>query len=503
MVQSTAFYDILEVSVDATVSEIKKAYRNLALKYHPDKNNHSEDSKNKFQSICEAYEVLNNEEQRKLYDKYGTVDSSIIHQHQEQELRQTQQQQQQQQQQQPNFNSFPTNPFFNSSMGASAGDLFAQFFDNVNKVNSRFNPFDSSRGNGNVNSLFETNAIKRGPDIKHTLNCTLKDLYSGKKTKLRLDRTRLCTLCQGHSSLKRIICGTCNGSGNLSQTRSMGPMIQTFSQTCPDCGGGGSYVHQTDICGSCNGQGCIDERKIFDVEIQSGMINGQVMILPGESDEVVSTAYGKEKVIPGDIVLTINQIKDEIFQVINGCDLLINDYSINLLTALCGGSIYVNGHPNGNLIKVDIIPGEIIKPNSIKTLENFGMPIYRNILSEMNASGKGYTNNGNLYIKFQVEFPSHLEADTLLDLQNTLNNDKHIQDQLKKQEDDVAGYIDGCIEMEEHVFNNFGQEYNTVEDLFDRENVNNEYDDSFNGFDNIGNAADNNSKKRKFGESTN
>ncbi|EDO19472.1 hypothetical protein Kpol_1002p122 [Vanderwaltozyma polyspora DSM 70294] len=495
MVMSSELYDILNISSNADAKDIKKAYRVLALKYHPDKNNHSEESKVMFQKISEAYEVLIDVEKRKLYDQYGTVDESVIEQMKERKRKSEFMQQRQGMYPSDPFGN--VNPLFGSDLAASAGDLFAQFFGNSNKNSSRFNPFGNMKPNfSNFNNTFENTAsveLERGPDIKHTLRCSLKDLYYGKKTKLRLDRTRLCVLCMGQGSMKKSKCFTCNGLGSLTQTRRMGPMIQTFSQSCPDCQGSGMFVKRSDTCQSCSGNGYVEERKIFDVEIQPGMVNGQVIILPGEADEVVNTSFGKQKVIAGDIVLTINQLKDNNFEVINDCDLLLDNFSVNLSKALCGGTIFISNHPSGNLIKIDIIPGEILSPGVIKTVANLGMPKEEKRdpdVSIINIS------KGNLYVKFDIKFPTRLEEDTIAKLKAVLSEDRYAHAEMADEEAKDVSNLDDLVEIEEHVFNNFEPDYRTIEEL-----INNNSD----GFNSTSNDFDDKSgrdshKKRRFDE---
>lgn len=426
MVKDTRLYDVLNVSPDATSSEIRKAYRILALKHHPDKNNHSEESKTKFLEVCEAYETLENETKRSLYDEYGTTDESEIYQ--------------MQQQQNPLSSSF----FGSSSpMEMSAGDLFARFFDSPST-----HPFGGhTKG---------SSSLKRGPDIRHDLKCTLSELYEGKKTKLGLNRRRLCKKCQGLGGLKMRTCKACRGQGQQTQTRKMGPMVQTWTQTCADCNGSGSYMKDCDVCKECQGDGCVKERKIFDVEIKPGMYHGQTVVLAGEADEVIKTTYGNETVIPGHVIITINQVRDANFRRVNkhGCDLVMRNFKIPLVKSLCGGDIYVHGHPSGKLLKVAILPGELIKPNDFKSIEGMGMPRY-----DESGSTSGY---GNLYVQFQVDFPDALAPDTIQKLSAALLDDPVVKEKIATEDSEICNCLDDCVEMEDHVLSNFVPDFDEV-----------------------------------------
>ncbi|CAR27359.1 hypothetical protein ZYGR_0I06330 [Zygosaccharomyces rouxii] len=446
MARDTRLYDTLKVSPDATISEIKRAYKVMALKYHPDKNHHSEDAKNKFQEVCKAYEILADEDKRVMYDRYGTVDEYAL-------------QEQEESQGAPTTSS----SFFGSSM--SPGDLFAQFFDNF-PGHSSFgrSPFGSAFGGGSPfgggfpfgssfshhsgggRSSYGGGRPSRGPDIKHNLKCTLAELYDGKITKLGLNRRRMCQSCQGQGSLRRRTCKTCRGQGQQTETRRTGPMVQTWTQTCPDCNGLGTYTKQADVCHECRGESYIKERKIFDVEVSKGMCHGQTIVLPGEADELIKTSFGVEKVIPGDVVITIDQVKDSKFHRVNryGCDLVMGSCSIDLSTSLCGGDIYIDGHPSGKLLKVSIVPGELIGPNCLKSIEGMGMPKYGH------DGGKG-----NLYIQFQLEYPVGLEPDTIGRLQSVLLQDKYVQNQIQSQNAKVYQKLGDCAEVDEHVLSSF------------------------------------------------
>lgn len=468
MAKDNKLYSILGVSTEAALSDIRKAYRILALKHHPDKNHHSEESKARFLEVCNAYEILSDERKRKLYDEYGTVDEVAI-------------QQQQQQQQQHQYQT-SSSSFFKSAgpMGMSAGDMFAQFFDNV--TSTPMSGFGAKKNEMPTWSSAAPEAAprrNRGPDIKHSLKCTLSELYSGKKIKLGLNRRRICFACNGNGAMKKTTCTKCHGQGQISETRSLGPMVQTWTQTCPDCNGTGCFTKTSDICKDCQGEGCLKERKIFDVEVKPGMAHGQMIILPGEADEIITTSYGTEKVLPGDVVITINQVRDPKFQRCNtnGCDLLLKSCKIPLSTSLCGGDLYIDGHPSSKLLKISIIPGELIKPNCFKSVENMGMPKFnggKHPCGDLLTAG-----HGNLYIQFQVEFPKTLNADTVSRLLDVLQNDPNVKDQIASQDNTVNERLGDCVEVEDHVLSNFVPDFSDLKsmhnkDIFNDNESNNE-----------------------------
>ncbi|EJS41943.1 apj1p [Saccharomyces arboricola H-6] len=476
MQHNTSLYDSLNVTATASTSEIKKAYRNAALKYHPDKNNHTEESKRKFQEICQAYEILQDNHLRSLYDRYGTTDEVLIQeQHQQQAQTETETQHWQ-------ANVFsPTANFDTGGVSfpdLSPGDLFAQFFNSAgsassngfkSNVNFSFNgsstpnfPFGHGDGTNNLyfppskhSSNDEVNHLKRGPDIKHNLKCTLKELYMGKTAKLGLNRTRICQVCDGHGGLKKFSCETCKGQGVQTQTKYMGPLVQSWSQTCADCGGAGTFVKNKDICQQCQGLGFIKQRKILQVSVQPGACHNQLIVLTGEGDEVTSSKDGgHEKVIPGDVVITILRLKDPKFQVTDNCNLIYKKCKVDLMTSLCGGTVYIEGHPSGKLIKLEIIPGEVLKPGCFKTVEDMGMPKF------IDGVQQGF---GHLYVKFDVVYPERLEPENVVKLQKILANDKYVHAERSVMETtDADCYCDlerSYDNVEEHVLSSFEAPY--------------------------------------------
>ncbi|SCU85160.1 LAMI_0C10308g1_1 [Lachancea mirantina] len=432
-VKDTRLYDLLGVEPGASAQEIKRAYRSAALKHHPDKNGHSEESKLRFQQVCEAYEVLGDDNKRELYNRYGSVDAS-------QSLQETAAG--------PSFGPHFGAPFGSSFglSGMSAGDMFAQFFGGGSTTGGVFDDdfgffskASSSARKRDFGTRRNRGPTSHGPDIKHKLKCSLDELYKGKHAKLALNRTRLCATCKGSGGKRSAACETCSGTGVCTQSKRHGPMVQTWSSSCPTCSGSGVYMRQKDICADCEGQGCTQERKIFDVEVQAGMVHGQEIVLPGEADEVVKTAYGQEQVIPGDVIIKIQQSSDEVFKRFRESELVIENFKVDLKTSLCGGTVWIDGHPKGSVISIEILPGEIIKPGSVKCVETMGMP----------KIGGGF---GNLYIEFEVVYPDNLQKTTIDGLADLLDKEPSIKPMSSKKAF-VGETVEGKV-IEEHVLSN-------------------------------------------------
>eukprot|EP00871_Galdieria_phlegrea_P004163 jgi/Galph1/4748/GphlegSOOS_G3320.1 len=323
-VNNKKYYELLGVSPNATKEEIKKAYRKLAIKLHPDKGGDEE----KFKEVTRAFEVLSDDEKRKIYDQYG-----------EEGL---------------------TQQGMGSSM--SAEDIFEAFFGG--------GLFGRSRR--------KSSGPRKGEDVVHTLKVSLKDLYVGKTAKLAINRRRVCSECAGQGTENPVAitsCTVCNGRGIRVQIRQMGPgMIQQIQSSCPECDGTGQTIRESDKCHKCRGKKVVNERKILEVYVEPGMENGQKIVISGEADEEPGT-------IPGDVIVVIEEKPHEIFRR-NGIHLLMKK-EITLAEALCGTAFLIE-HLDGRRLYTKTEPGEVIQPGSLRTIINEGMPIYRNITQKGN-----------------------------------------------------------------------------------------------------------------------
>ncbi|KAI0792930.1 hypothetical protein C8Q75DRAFT_874784 [Abortiporus biennis] len=316
MVRETKFYDLLEVSPDASESDLKKAYRKKALRLHPDKGGDPE----LFKEVTHAYEVLSDPDKRSVYDARGEAGLS------------------------------------ESGMGGmDPQDLFSQLF-----------------GGG---GFFGGGGPSREPrarktkDLLHRVNVTLEDLYKGKTSKLALTRNVICAKCNGKGGKEGAVktCTNCSGRGVKVHLRQMGPMIQQIQQACEECSGTGEIINQKDKCKTCNGKKVVSEKKILEVHIDKGMKGGQQITFRGESDQ----APGVE---PGDVIIMIEEKPHERFKR-QDTDLFI-DQEIDLLTALGGGQFAIK-HLDDRALIVTVLPGEVIKNGDLKVIHGQGMPSQR------------------------------------------------------------------------------------------------------------------------------
>ncbi|KAG8449958.1 hypothetical protein GDO86_016588 [Hymenochirus boettgeri] len=316
MVKETGYYDLLGVRSSASCEEIKRAFRRLALKYHPDKNPNAGE---KFKQISKAYEVLSDLSKRKLYDHGG-----------EGALR---------------GNSTGGRRVFNSPV-----NLFNIFF-----------------GGGSNN---HRPADKRGKSVTYHLPVSFEDLYNGARRKLSLQKNVICVKCRGSGARPGSVtlCQKCHGSGM--EVHVLGPIpgiIGEIRTNCSQCNGRGEYIQSQDHCPACEGRTMTREQKILSVHIDKGMKNGQKLIFHEEGDQ----APGLH---PGDVIIILAQKPHPVFQR-RGHDLIMG-MEVDIADALCGCKQTVKTL-DGRTLLITSRTGEVIKPGDVKCIKGEGMPVYR------------------------------------------------------------------------------------------------------------------------------
>lgn len=297
MVKETAYYDLLGVKPNATADELKKSYRKLALKYHPDKNPDKE-SAEKFKNISHAYEVLSDAKKRELYDKGG-----------EQALKEG---------------------GLSESSFSSPMDIFEMFF-----------------GGGGAGRRRREN---KGKDVIHQMGVSLEDMYNGTTRKLALQKNVICDKCGGKGGKEGAVqrCNTCKGSGSQVILNQLGAgMYQQIHTTCRDCDGTGEKINPKDMCKTCQGRKIVQERKILEVHIDKGMEDGQKISFFGEGDQ----SPGLE---PGDIIIILEEREHTVFKR-RDMDLFMK-MEITLSEALCGFKRTIKTLDNRFLV-ISSLPG--------------------------------------------------------------------------------------------------------------------------------------------------
>ncbi|PIA16648.1 chaperone regulator [Coemansia reversa NRRL 1564] len=323
MVYETRLYDVLGVAPTASPTDLRKAYRKLALIHHPDKvqGGPTAESDAKFKEIGEAYEILSDEKKRQIYDARG-MDAA-------------------------KGNGGPGD--------VDAQDIFSQFF--------------GSGMFGNGGGRRQPSGPRRGRDMAHALKVSLEDLYKGKTSKLQVTKSVICSTCDDKGGKEGAVkqCSRCHGRGVETEIRQMGPMVQQIQHECRTCGGEGEEIDPRHKCKKCNGKKVVSERKQLEVNIDRGMKDGQKVVFQGEADQAPG-------IIPGDIVIVVQEKEHPRFK--RRGDDLHYEAEVDLLTALAGGNIHIQ-HLDDRVLNVSILPGEVIRPNEIKVIEGQGMPSYR------------------------------------------------------------------------------------------------------------------------------
>ncbi|XP_065014959.1 dnaJ protein homolog isoform X2 [Musa acuminata AAA Group] len=338
---STRYYEILGVSKNASQDDLKKAYRKAAIKNHPDKGGDPE----KFKELAQAYEVLSDPEKREIYDQYG-----------EDALKEGMR-----------GGGGGHNPF----------DIFESFFGG--------SPFGGGSSRGRRQ--------RRGEDAIHPLKVSLEDLYSGISKKLSLSQNVICQKCKGKGSKSgaSMSCSGCEGSGMKVTIRQLGPgMIQQMQHPCSECKGTGETINEKDRCPQCKGEKVIQEKKVLEVVVEKGMQNEQKITFPGEADEAPET-------VTGDIVFVLQQKDHPKFK--RKGDDLYYEHTLSLTEALCSFQ-FVLTHLDNRQLLIKSNPGEVVKPDQFKAINDEGMPMYQRPFMR-----------GKLYIHFTVDFPDLLTLD--------------------------------------------------------------------------------------------
>lgn len=301
------YYEILGVDRGATQEELKKAYRKIAIKYHPDKNPDDPSAEDKFKEAAEAYEVLNNPEKRQRYDRYGH--------------------------QGVNGGGF-------SGGGMSMEDIFSQFSDIFGGGGSPFDSFFGGGGGG------RSRGRRKGSNLRIKIKLTLEEVAQGVEKKIKVKRYVSCSTCGGNGSKNGTSLQTCSSCGGSGQVRKvvntmLGQMVS--ASTCPLCNGEGQIVSQN--CTSCQGEGRMLEEEIIPIKIPAGVSEGMQLSMSGKGN------VPKRGGIPGDLLIVVEEQEDDILK--RDGNNIIYDLYLNFADAALGTSIEVPTIDGKVKIKID------------------------------------------------------------------------------------------------------------------------------------------------------
>ena len=277
------FYEILGVQKNASDDEIKKSYRKLAMKYHPDRNKDDKESERKFKEVSAAYEILKDSEKRSAYDQYGH----------------------------DAFRQGGGGQGF-GDFGGGFSDIFEEFF------------------GGGFGGQSRQRGPQRGNDLRYNMSVSLQEAFNGKKSQIRIPSYDGCDLCSATGSADKSgpsTCSTCGGQGKVRSTQG----FFSIERPCPTCGGEGSSIKNP--CLKCSGTGQVKKQKTISVTIPAGVDTGTRIRISGEGEP------GQRGAGNGDLYIFVEVQKDKLFE--REEENIFCQIPISITTAILGGDVEV------------------------------------------------------------------------------------------------------------------------------------------------------------------
>lgn len=371
------YYEVLGVDKNASDDELKRAYRKLAKKYHPDANpDNKKEAEAKFKEVNEAYETLSDSQKRKMYDQFGPDGPQGFGGGG----------------QGGGYYSYSTSGFDGFDMG-DLGDIFSSFF---------------GGGFGGRTSSRATTGPVKGADLRYNMEITFEESFLGVEKEITINRDDTCDMCHGsgaRSGTKAETCSTCGGSGQIKQVQTtiLGQMQTT--RTCPTCHGEGKIIKEP--CDVCKGKGTVRKQAKIKVKIPSGIDENQTVVLRGEG------APGQRGGSKGDLYITVHIKRHSIYT--------RQDYNV-----LCDIPITFTQATLGAELEIPMVDG---------SKENFKIPEGTQTGTRFRMKGKGFkavnrSYEGDLIFTVEVQTPKRLskeQRELLIQLAKTMNEQPPIK----------------------------------------------------------------------------
>ncbi|MFN0254360.1 molecular chaperone DnaJ [Pedobacter ureilyticus] len=323
------YYDVLGVAKGASAEEIKKAYRKLAIKYHPDKNPDDKSAEEKFKEAAEAYEVLSSPEKKQRYDQFG-----------------------------------------HAGVGGAAGgggygggmnmeDIFSQFGDIFGGGGG--SPFDSFFGGGGQSR--GGRRVAKGSNLRIKVKLTLEEIANGAEKKIKVNKQVTCKTCDGSGAKDKgsvSTCSTCGGAGSVRRvTNTILGQMQTTA-TCPTCHGSGQQI--TAKCGTCHGDGTVRGEETITINIPAGVSEGMQLSMAGKGNAAPNGG------VPGDLIILIEETPHETLK--REGNNVVYDLHVSIPDAALGASVEVPTIDGKAKIKIE--PGT--QSGKLLRLKGKGIP---------------------------------------------------------------------------------------------------------------------------------
>ncbi|MBV6421464.1 MAG: Chaperone protein DnaJ [Ignavibacteriaceae bacterium] len=314
------YYDVLGVSRNASKDEIKKAYRKLAMQYHPDRNPGDKSAEDKFKEAAEAYEILSHDDKKNNYDRFG--------------------------------HEGVRGSGFGAEGFSSVNDIFSHFSD----IFGGSSIFDEFFGGNQRGRTRRRGSGTQGSDLRVNLKLTLEEIATGITKKIKIKKQVRCNDCNGTgaqagTSLKT--CPVCNGTGEIkSVSRSVFGQFVNIT-TCNNCGGEGQVVDSP--CKTCSGDGRVNEETTLKIDVPAGVEDGNYMTMRGEGNA------GKRGGQPGDIIVVFQELPHEHF--IREKDDIVYNLFVSFPQAALGAEIEVPTLTGKSMLKIEqgTQPGKLLK----------------------------------------------------------------------------------------------------------------------------------------------